>query len=231
MSTSLYQIQEDLQALIETGEGGVPEELLAEFEAALTAKTQQSIAKVDDCIRAHSIVKAEIQFCKDEKKRIGEHQTRLENGLERFRAYLLRVLLATPQPAKGQRKLEGRTGTVTMRNNPDKLEVTDKAKVPLHACTVTVELAGPVWDAVLQAVTEPLIATALAAATPKVAVDESNLESYIAEQIRQATEGSFELELASSDEERIAIKREIERKALEDAGSRLVPGTPTVVVK
>lgn len=147
-SLTLYSAEENLQAFMETEEGGVPAELQEEFALALAGANEAALAKRDNCVRFIRHVESQIDFAKAEKARINEWQKSLEGGLDRFREYLVRVVALHGKQAKGAAKLEGRVGTLTLRKKPDTAQVVDEAAVPAGFRRVTVTMPADVWEAI-----------------------------------------------------------------------------------
>lgn len=147
-SLTLYSAEENLQAFMETEEGGVPAELQEEFALALAGATEAALAKRDNCVRFIRHVESQIEFAKAEKARINEWQKSLEGGLDRFREYLAHVVAIHGKQPKGAAKLEGRVGTLTLRKKPDTAQVADEAAVPAGFRRVTVMMPADVWEAI-----------------------------------------------------------------------------------
>lgn len=143
---TLYSAEENLQAFMETEEGGVPAELQEEFALALAGANELALDKRDNCIRFIRHVESQIEFAKAEKARINDWQKSLEGGLDRFREYLVRVVSMHGKQPKGAAKLEGRVGTLTLRKKPDTVNVEDEAAVPQEFKTVTVTMSLRDWD-------------------------------------------------------------------------------------
>lgn len=147
---TLYSAEENLQAFMETEEGGVPAELQEEFALALAGANELALDKRDNCIRFIRHVESQIEFAKAEKARINDWQKSLEGGLDRFREYLVRVVSMHGKQPKGAAKLEGRVGTLTLRKKPDTVNVEDEAAVPADFKAVTVTLPAEMWKFILQ---------------------------------------------------------------------------------
>ena len=226
---TLYEVEDELQAYLDT-EDGVPEEQQEEFQAALSAKGVAALDRRDAVIRAFQAVEANIEAVKAEKRRLTERQTRLENGLKRFRQYLASVLQSLPQPAKGARKLEGRIGTISLRKGSESVEIVDASRLPLTACSVTVTMSGVTWDLLKQIVSDPAVGTALAAITPEITPDKAKLKAEILRLQAQEEAASFELEVAEEETEKQAIRLQITHAITEQIGARVVIGPATTAV-
>lgn len=156
---SLFDAFDDMQALLDTEEGGVPEEMHAEFEAALSGAREVAMAKVDRCIEFHLALKNGIEFHKQRKALIALGQQRLENALERYRGYLLLVCdrFGERKPRKkgseelGPPQLKGNLGTISTRAGGTAVSIEDAAAIPPEYLNTTVKLPFPLWAALIDA--------------------------------------------------------------------------------
>lgn len=231
---TLYAVEQELTAYLDTEEM-VPAEQLAEFQAALAAKGAAALDKRDAVIRAFQAIDAQIEFCKKERERLADRQKTLENGLKRFRKYLAGVCEAT-----GQKKLEGRIGTISYRKGSQSVEVTDAKLVPLQCAKVTVEFFAEDWQALGDFLDEhgtpalygPWMANHQAR---EITPDKKALKQLL-EDARAGVTAFYkdELEFAADDEERARIQQQIGDAIAQkekEWGARLVTGDPTVAVK
>jgi len=138
-SLSLYHIEADLVAFVDS-EALVPEEQLAEFQAAFLAKTREAVAKRTACIRALSHIEAQIAGARAEENRIAAWRGSLESGLARFKDYLVRCI-----ELSGQKKVEADNGSLAIQANPESVEITDLDAVPDEFKTVTVKMPAAVY--------------------------------------------------------------------------------------
>lgn len=142
---TLYQVETDLAALIETSEGGVPEELLEEFKQDLIAYTEKAVVKRDRVIHFIRFVENQIAFTAEEEKRLHERKKRLQGALASFMAYVARVVQeCAPDMRKGARRLEGKTGTLAAVKNPDSVDVFDAAQLPADFTHIEMRVPGSV---------------------------------------------------------------------------------------
>lgn len=146
-SATLYQIEEDLQAFIDT-EALVPADQLESFALELAQANELALDKRDRVIRFIRHVESQIDFAKAEKARINDWQKSLEGGLERFRDYLAHVVATYGAQPKGAAKLVGKVGTLTLRKTPDTALITDEAEIPAEYKTVTVTMPAAVWASI-----------------------------------------------------------------------------------
>jgi hypothetical protein len=226
-SLTLYEVEDNLQAFLDT-EADVPADMQEEFRAALSAAGQAALDKRDACIRAFQVLDSQIEFCKAEKKRIGDRQTVLENGQKRFRRYLASVLQALPEPPmKGKtqpaKKLEGRIGSISLRKGSESIDIVEASKLPTACCDVSVKMAAVTWYAVREIVKDPTIGTALACADMQILPDKAKLKDHLERELPLAIADAF----ATDEDEKEVVAAALCRQY----GARIVQGEPTVVVK
>lgn len=151
-SLTLYQAEEQLQALLDTEEM-VPEEQRAEFAAELLAAGETALAKRDRTIQFLRHVQEQIAFAKAEEKRLAEWRKSLERGLERTEAYILAVVEQLPPPKRGPKRLEGRVGALVAAGSPPSVRIDDDAVLPADLCRVEVtipQVTADQWAALFQ---------------------------------------------------------------------------------
>jgi hypothetical protein len=121
---TLYDIESDLEALLNTDEM-VPEEQRAEFERELGTQLRAAVDKrqrVGEFIRFCDL---QGDACKAEIDRLTLRKRHFERVSEQVREYVLRVIEAT-----GEKKLEGRTLTFSLRACPPSVQIVDQAAIP-----------------------------------------------------------------------------------------------------
>jgi len=143
-SLSLYQIESDLQAFVDS-EALVPEEQLALFQAEFAAKTREAVVKRTKCIMAIQHLEGQIAHARAEENRIAAWRGSLESGLARFKDYLVRCI-----ELSGQKKVEADNGSLAIQANPESVEITDLELVPDEFKTVTVKMPAAEWRALVQ---------------------------------------------------------------------------------
>jgi hypothetical protein len=244
---TLYEIVEELQFFLDTEEAGVPADLAEQFQAELLEKNVQAAAKVDDWIRAFRVIEHQIAFLKEEKARLGEQQTRLENGQKRMRRYLAPIVDMLPAPPmKGKqqpaKKLTGNIGTISLRKGSESLEVATASNLPTALCDVTVRMSATNWYLVrdtIQRLTkddapvDPVVLAlnvALTCAPMEIIPDKAKVCEYLEQQIAQEVAGSFDIAVAD-DADRPALLAAIAEAVYTRCGARIRQGEPTVVVK
>jgi hypothetical protein len=138
-SLSLYQIESDLQAFVDS-EALVPEEQLALFQAEFAAKTREAVVKRTKCIMAIQHLEGQIAHARSEENRIAAWRGSLESGLARFKDYLVRCI-----ELSGQKKVEADNGSLAIQANPESVEITDATLIPDEFVTVTVKIPAAVY--------------------------------------------------------------------------------------
>jgi len=140
---SLFQIETELGELMAYREGEeLTEEERATADGLIRQYVQREIEKVDG-------VRAYLRHCevmagaaKEEARRQTERQRAWQGRYDRLKEtaqYAMELL--------GRKRLEGRTGSLTVKGNGGRqpVTVTDAAIVPDELCDYTVTIPGPVW--------------------------------------------------------------------------------------
>lgn len=104
MSKSLYEIQDELQQIIETIEenGGEIDEFT---EEALKIKQEEFESKIESYCNAITMLKSEAECCKNEKQRINNIQTTKKNIIEKLKDRILDAVLVWGTPGKTGNKV------------------------------------------------------------------------------------------------------------------------------
>lgn len=143
---TLYRLESDMAALADTEEAGVPAELQEAFRQELGAYTEAALAKRDGCARFVAFLEGQIELAKAEETRLYDRRKRLENGLGRFKRYVLDCVVEfASKMTKGPPKLEGRTCTLVAVRNPQGAEVVDAQQLPVDMIHVEIRIPGTVW--------------------------------------------------------------------------------------
>jgi len=143
---TLYDCEDNVLALAESTETVTPEQqeqFLADFGAALLAAADKR-----DRV-AHYLAHLEMQqaFAAQEIKRLIERKAWYERQQERLEGYVCHVIEAIGLDEKGRyRKLEGNVSTLSVRQCPDTVNITDEAAVPADYKTATVSLPAVLWE-------------------------------------------------------------------------------------
>jgi hypothetical protein len=146
---TLYELEEQLAALVETQAGGIPPELEQQFLTELEATLKSTADKRDRVGQFLNHLEAQKQFADAEIRRLEERRARLAAALERLEAYVIRVIQGLGMEKGKYRKLEGNTITLRIQRCPDSVEVADAAAVPLDYQKAEVTLPAALWEPIL----------------------------------------------------------------------------------
>jgi len=179
VSESLYQIEDDLLALIET-EGMVPEEKEAEYRAVLYEQLRKAVAKRDrvgQFIRHCELMAAN---SKEEEKRLKERRDTYQHAADKLREYVKGVLDAIGPDEKGKHpKLEGNTITFSLRNNPQGVKILDEAEIPPEYKNISIKLSAVTWETIIMALPDAQRASVIQevdANSPKLEVSKTKIK-------------------------------------------------------
>jgi hypothetical protein len=144
---TLYRLEDDLAAMIETGEAGIEPELEEQYRATLSTALQNAIEKRDRVAQFIRFLENQAQFAGEEAKRLTARKALFERAAARLREYVRWTIQSMGQDEKGKfKKLEGHTVTFSLRKLPDTLEVADPAKVPSEYKSLTIEVPQMAWE-------------------------------------------------------------------------------------
>jgi len=168
---SMYELEDDLAALLDTEEMVSPEQR-AEFEQQLAEQLEKTVAKRDRVGEFMSYCEAQAEACKNEAKRLQERAGRFLAAREQMRRYVLMIVERLGSDVKGKpRKLEGQKYTFSSRQNAGTVEITDAALIPEIYRRITLTLDGATITRVIasaDAETAGALMKALESATPNV---------------------------------------------------------------
>ena len=149
---TLYELEDDLAAMLETGEGGIEPDQEAEYEQALAEALTKTVEKRDRCAQFLAHCDAQVKGIDAEISRLASLRDKFERAGDRMEDYIRRTILALGRDAKGKmRKLEGRTCCFSLAAKPAKAEITDEPVVPAIYKRVTVTAPATTWDELLGA--------------------------------------------------------------------------------
>ena len=144
---SLYQIEEDLQALLDTEEGGVAPEHEEEIQRKLI---EAQMAAVDKRERVHQFmvhVEGQKASIDNEIKRLQALKKSYSSALDRIEGYIEGVIVGLGKDAKGKyKKLEGQTCVFSLRAAPDSVHILDEDKVPACFKGITIKVSAEAWS-------------------------------------------------------------------------------------
>lgn len=149
-SRTFYEIEEQLQALLDTEEM-VPEEQIGEYFADLAQAHADATRKRNGIIRALVSFDEQVEGAEAEIKRLKEHIARQEKAKERLQQYVIGVLKKLPE---GRRKLTCPLGTLALRKGVPHVEILDTTKVPWNLQRAEIKAPGLTAVRILDALPE-----------------------------------------------------------------------------
>ncbi len=160
MSTALtlYSLEENLVALIDTEDLVESEEQHLEILREIAQANDAAIAKRDGVIRMHRHLELQQANIDAEIKRLQALKASYAHAQERFEKYVIRVMdECVPQPKKGCKKLEGSIGVLKLAKKSPAVDIEDEAKIPAQYKNVIVAMDADTW---LRFAPEPMVALA-----------------------------------------------------------------------
>jgi len=149
-SLTLYHIEEELRALVDTEPLVEGEDQRLAILDEIGQRTEQAIAKRDNLIRLLRHLEMSVDAADDEIRRVKALKESWEVAKKRIERYVVSVIERfAPEPKRGPKKLEGSLGVLSLRKNPDHIEVRDMDALPLEYQEVTVTMPASVWEALL----------------------------------------------------------------------------------
>jgi hypothetical protein len=151
---SLYSLEDTLLALLDSAET-VDDSQQVAYLQDLAQAHEQALQKRRN-VRAFLLwLKAQQVLCKAEADRIADLQRHYANAEKRLENYVVGVIQEfAPEPKKGAKKLECEPGVLSIRKNPDSIEITDEAAVPAEYKVLTIALPAQVWEGLLEPLDE-----------------------------------------------------------------------------
>ena len=154
--TTLYELETELQALLDTGED-LTEENWAEFTTLLYEQLPRNVSKRE---RVGQFIRhCELQAAnrKAEIERLEAGQKFYLHVAARARASLEYVLRALGRDEKGKwQKLEGHTLTLSLRDNPPSVKIDNEDAIPPQYKRFHLQVWGDTWGEILAALPPPL---------------------------------------------------------------------------
>ena len=147
MSTSLtlYAIEDQLTALMDT-EDLVSDEQRLEFLNDLAEANQQAVVKRDNVIRFLRHLDLQQESITAEQERLSKLKAVYANTQERVEKHVAGVIERfAPEPKRGPKKLEGSIGVLSLRKNPDHVEILNPEAVPIGYRDVSLKMPAVVW--------------------------------------------------------------------------------------
>jgi hypothetical protein len=156
-ASSLFEIDEELDGLLEEIEGQVEsegqaaEDLVARFQQFCEAHGE----KVDRIGRFVRIMEAREQYCRSESARLADRARAAAGKVERTKNMVLYYLLS-----RGIKRIEGYQFTLrAQKNSQDSVRISDEAAVPKSYCRIEARIAGVIWETVLSLLPDDLATT------------------------------------------------------------------------
>jgi hypothetical protein len=146
VAPSLFDLEQDLQALLDTDDIVDPERR-AEFEYELAEQLKASVAKRDRV--SHFILHCVMQQenCDREISRLKARRETFARAEKRIRQYVMAVIQSLGPDAHGKpKKLEGNLATFALRQTPGCIAITDEEKIPTDLKSVEVCLPLKTWQ-------------------------------------------------------------------------------------
>ena len=179
-AASLYVIEDQLAALVETAELVPPEqeqEFRAEFQAALTA----AVEKRDRVGQFMAHLQQQIDFARFEIDRLRQRKATCERALTRLEDYVIETIENLGTDSKGKyRTLEGKTTTFSLRACPPSVEVANEAAIPAEYKVLLLKLPAATWEQLLDGLEiEQRSAVLGQVRSPEVTVDKRLVKAAI----------------------------------------------------
>lgn len=146
---SLYDIEQNLQALLETADSEVPVELEAEYRQAVAVAMRDSVEKRNRIYQFLRMLALSHDNCAAEIERLMKRQELYVNTKARMHAYISLVIDSLGKDAKGKYiPLKCDFCTFSLRPTPGAVMITDEAKVPANFKSISVNMPLEVWEKV-----------------------------------------------------------------------------------
>ena len=129
-SLSLYKIEDDLRAILDTLEGA-SEEDRPQLEIMLREKLEAEVRKVDGLCQFLTHLDDQARLAAEEIKRLQLRKSHFDAHGERLKQYVIDIMQQNQLP-----KLEGKYNTLTLRQCPASVEIIDESAIPSSFQTV-----------------------------------------------------------------------------------------------
>jgi hypothetical protein len=138
---SLFEIVEHLEALYDSYDLVETQPLRVQIEAEIAGYVEAELVKVDGIARYLAHCKAQQGFAAEEIKRLQKRQANYEAREEQLEQRVIEIM-----EARGAKKLEGRTSTLSLRPCPVSVQILDEAAIPEAYKVTTVSLPAEAWS-------------------------------------------------------------------------------------
>ena len=154
---SLYQIESDLMALVESAET-VSELQREAYALELRAALANSIAKRQRVGEFLAHCEAQEEFCGAEIDRLTALKHRYAKARERVQGMVVSIILERGQDERGKWPvLEGNTVTLGIASTPPAVRIEEGAEIPAALQTVTVEMPADNWDRIVASLPDEVL--------------------------------------------------------------------------
>ncbi len=154
---SLYQIESDLIALVESAET-VSELQREAYALELRAALANSIAKRQRVGEFLAHCEAQEEFCSAEIDRLTALKHRYAKARERVQGMVVSIILERGKDERGKWPvLEGWTVTLGIASTPPAVRIEEDAEIPAALQTVTVEMPADNWDRIVAALPDEVL--------------------------------------------------------------------------
>lgn len=146
---SLYDIEQNLAALLETAESEVPVELEAEYRETVSVAMRESVEKRNRIYQFLRMLALSRDNCAAEAERLMKRQQLYVNTKARMYAYIELVIESLGKDAKGKYiPLKCDFCTFSLRPTPGAVMITDEAKVPDTFKSISLNMPLEAWQQV-----------------------------------------------------------------------------------
>jgi len=128
---TLYEISENLTALIDSLDLCETEELRAQCERDIEQAVALQVKKVDDFCRFCAHLDSQVELAEHEIERLKARKETLTHAAQRLEGYAIRVM-----QAQNVTRLEGETSKMYLRKNAPAVEIVDQDAVPAEFKTI-----------------------------------------------------------------------------------------------
>lgn len=175
---TLYDLESDLQAYLETADLVTPEqepEFLEAFGRALTAAAD----KRDRVSQYLAHTESQIELAKKEIERLEARKADLEANHDRVEQYVVRVIEQLGPDGKGKYpKLQGATSSLGIAACPPSVEILDEQGVDDQYKNVTLKLPFPEFDRLVDAL-DPEFGAEILSRAKDIAIDKTRLKAAL----------------------------------------------------
>lgn len=187
---SLFDLEESLQALLDTAELVTPEDELI-FEQDLSTALTHAVDKRQKFHEFLCYLESQTELAGKELERLRTRKSRLEATHDKLERYCVSVIERIGPDEKGKlKRLEGHTVTLSARGMASQVEITDESQLPASCRRVEVKLPADLWAELLDSVDFDVRGKLIAAAgeSPKTEASKSTIKALLEEKIGPAIE-------------------------------------------